>query len=445
MATGAATPIVLIDAKRLKPLSISVGREHIADVALATGLLEVETPEGFGHERVVRINANGTLDQSTFAECSLWREDIDDQLGTAVVSCRKGGGTWLLREDQPPRHLEQELSGRLVGSVVALADSGVLAFYSAKDGTLLPYSPEYPLRLHGEGYWDERARQLIVGLSEEPLTAVVTFLPELKLSYAAELAKSCGGEETWLNNGGVTWGTKPPYPLCDRRTGQRLRDLPFREPPDQFERSDVSADGQFMLTRQRAGQLYEIATGRSVSLAESPEWLKFAGDALVGYNAEGHGVWDRSTGRRIAGFSERGELPIAADAELELAIIEKRGEQLGVYGFAAGPRLAELRALPRGDVRFGPAGLLSIVEADWVSLWRLPAAKKIVRGQAPRRLGRLMFGESGLAFLADDGAFQASGKTLKWLRCEVGLTELPIELCVDALTKPDLLQSLWPK
>src|SRR5690606_9859639 len=98
LTVGAPMDLLVLDAKRRKPLPLVGQRQKIEEVALATGLVYIEAGS-FGQQgtRVVEIEADGSFDHLTLPGCRTWDEDIDDVRGTAVVNCGDDGGTWLFR------------------------------------------------------------------------------------------------------------------------------------------------------------------------------------------------------------------------------------------------------------------------------------------------------------------------------------------------------------
>lgn len=78
--------------------------------------------------------------------------------------------------------------------------------------------------------------------------------------------------------------------------------------------------------------------------------------------------------------------------------------------------------------------MLSVVEPSRVAFFQLPQRE---------RLGVLLNHPSTgeVAFLATTGELELSGEPLAWrevLRCQVGETELPLEVCLDAWLEPGI-------
>ncbi len=157
-------------------------------------------------------------------------------------------------------------------------------------------------------------------------------------------------------------------------------------------------------------------------------------DLLVGYDADREwGFWSATTGRRLTHAKEKlGNVPIAASAALDLAI-EPGRPQLVLRNFA-GTQLANILVDQRGEVALSERGVLSVVEPARVVFIQLPSRE---------RLGVLLnHPETGeVAFMAGSGELETSGDPLAWrelLRCQVGMQELPLEVCLDAWQEPGI-------
>ena len=91
-------------------------------------------------------------------------------------------------------------------------------------------------------------------------------------------------------------------------------------------------------------------------------------------------------------------------------------------------------------MRFAANGVLSVVEQQWISFFRVPKAEQLRRGSAPTRLGRLLATPTDqVVFLGDDSVFDASvapEQLASFLRCSVGAEEVPFELCAEAFWEP---------
>ena len=125
--------------------------------------------------------------------------------------------------------------------------------------------------------------------------------------------------------------------------------------------------------------------------------------------------------------------PTIADAQLGIAVVAHSDKELvTLLDLWSGAQLRTLPVTSQGNVQFVSPGLLSVVEDTEVSFWRVPEA---------RRLGRWLAhpDSNDVAFLADSGELELTGSPTIWqsvLRCEVGRTELPLQICIDAFQEP---------
>jgi hypothetical protein len=231
-----------------------------------------------------------------------------------------------------------------------------------------------------------------------------------------------------------SWSGGAPFVLCDRRSGSLAGTLPMVASSGR-PNPDVSDDGELVLTDRNQPRLVVRRTGREVPLADAPRQAQFAASRLiVGYDATNSGVWSAETGQRLARWPRIDmAFPTIADAQLGIAVVAHSDkEPVTLLDLWSGAELGTLPVTSPGNVQFASPGVLSVVEDTEVSFWRVPKAK---------RLGRwLAHPDSGdVAFLSDSGELELSGSPEIWqneLRCEVGRTELPLQICIDTFEEP---------
>jgi hypothetical protein len=300
-----------------------------------------------------------------------------------------------------------------------------LALRDLRTGRLLESTPIAPSSMLREGWWDGDAFIAPVRFQGRRVQRVSHFGASLRSTTEATPSY----EECPERRGKIAWSAQPPRSICDRRSGRRIGEIPTNAvSPDA--RALLSDDARQVVSNDEAPLLADVASAQPVSLSDAPHHMTFVGHELLfgSVGTDEWGFWSAVTGRRLSrSVAPLADVPLLADAALGVAI--EPGDALRVLDFTTGDALERIAAKLDGDMELSQEGRLTIVEPSRVSFWQVPHA---------RRLGVLLdhpkTGE--VAFLSDGQGFEVSGEPTLWrdvLRCQVGLEELPLEICIDAL------------
>jgi hypothetical protein len=354
---------------------------------------------------------------------------------SAILTCWTGGAAVLLDITfLPTRSSPSPFCRPIVSSDTLISTCFErLELRDLKTGAISAHSPVVPAPTAFEGWWDGTAFLSRISLGDSEVRRVVHFGDTLR----SETEAWPSDEACDQYRGKAAWSSSPPYSICDRRSGTVIGRIPSAAlSPSQFASPGLSDDGKLVLSSPNETPLLaHVADAHAVSLADLPRNVSFVGpDLLVGSGEDSDwGFWSAATGQRLShSTASLTQMPILADPRLGIAI--EPGRPPTLRDFASGEKLGHIAAEQRGELQLSSRGVLSVVETSRISFWQLPHT---------RRLGLLLnHPETGeVAFLTDKQGFEVSGDPTQWrelLRCQVGLEELPLELCIDALLQPGI-------
>ncbi len=233
--------------------------------------------------------------------------------------------------------------------------------------------------------------------------------------------------------------------VCDRASGGELGRLALAQ---QWEGALASTRGSYLLVTSDPPKLVKLATGEARTLDQSFQTFG-DDDTLIGQDSAGARIFvSASSGRRLA-IWPRDALPpgatVAATAVArDLAIVlpgspmplTKPG-QIELRKLGSGALVATLPLVRASDASFGPGGTVTLVADGAVRFFSVSGEPLgVIRASAatPRVL-----------FSAASGAVELTGEFDAWrseLRCQVGASELPFELCGEALRERGLFRAL---
>ncbi|HYQ16544.1 MAG TPA: hypothetical protein VEQ58_12325 [Polyangiaceae bacterium] len=426
----------LYDTKLRRWLPLAGPGERVKSVDAASRLVIVSPERGPADTaRVVHLDESLSLRAVDMPSCAAG-EIVNIDGASALISCSSSAGPLAVVADTRTLATRSfptsSCAPRVSGSTLVSQCYQELELRDLRTGALSAVSPSLPTPTAFDGWWDGDAFVSRVSLEDRDVLRVRTFGASLQSRTEAAPAKDDCGE----HRGRAAWSSAPPYSICDRRSGAVTGHIPAQAlGAEPYFRLQLSDDGKLVVAEVETSAVVRVTDGRAVPLAEQPHGLSFAGPQLLTGFTMNHdwGFWSGVTGQRLSRSNEQlGELPFLADAALGVAI--ELGRTPTIRDFATGKQLESLDIDRRGDVELTPRGVLSVVEPSRVAFFKVPQA---------RRLGVLLdepkSGEA--AFLTDARGFELSGDPAHFrelLRCQVGLQELPFEICVDALLQPGL-------
>ena len=421
----------VFDTKLERFVPLAGPEERLTAVDRASRFVIVE-PTGFLGGRVLQLDATLTPKPVALPDCNA-DALISIDAASALVTCvgrEQPSAVFVEAKSLATRAFTGGGCKPVVhGSVLVFGCRSSLELRDANTGALLPTTPISPSPMAYDGWWDGDSFVASVSLEDRDVRRIVHFGATLQSATEARPADGPCSE----HRGKIAWSPGAPYSICDRRTGRVAGEIPPAAVALGFGVPRLSHDGKLVVSNDEAPRLARVDDARAIALTDSPSNMAFVGPELLVGLGEGSewGLWSGATGRRLATWNETPrEVPVAADAGLGVAI--EPGHALTLRDFNTGKKLASIDAPQRGDVELSPHGLLSVVESSRVSFWQVSGA---------RHLGNLLnhpkTGE--VAFLTPSHGFEVSGDPAQWrevLRCQVGISELPLEVCVDALLEP---------
>jgi hypothetical protein len=424
---------VLYDTQLRRWLALGGPNDTIRSIDAASGLVVVERRQ----QASQLFHVDGTLRARlvTLPDCGVG-DVVSTGESRAVVTCLAKDGAKLVVVDTKTLEI-RSFAGSLCkpvvhGDTLISACDNELELRDLRTVALLPTSPTVPSATEFDGWWDGDDFISHVAFEDRRAQRVVRFGSALQ-SKTEDLPAQAPCSQ---HRGKAAWSSSAPYPICDRRTGAVIGRIPAAAVSQgRFDVPELSDDGRFVVSNDQTPLLAQVADARPISVIDLPRYLKFVGrDLLVGSGESSEwGFWSAATGQRLSRSTEQlSDTPLVADAALGIAI--EAGRSPMIRDFSTGKKLESLALDRRGDLELSPRGVLSVVEPARVVFWQVPRA---------RRLGVLLnhpkTGE--VAFLTDKQGFELSGEPTQWrdlLRCQVGLDELPLEICLDAQLEPGL-------
>jgi hypothetical protein len=345
---------------------------------------------------------------SVFTQCERGSRSVDLASGAVRVGDKPRGGV-----------------DRLIGKTVVLRDyKHVIELFDLDSATRLPGSPEIPCGVEGT-FWD--GPTLVFELaSDSPRTLAVDFGAPLR-STPRRSVVACDGSGVDARANVLVAQGQPNVTICDRADGKQIGTVPLQ---GEQKLESVRDGGHVLLASGGKVELVRVKDGQRLPLVPAPASAALVGSDLVIGRLTGAGtaVWSVKEGRRIAEWPQHtADLPLLASAELGVTI-ESAEHALVVRDLWTGREKARLPAYSPDDVDFGLSEVLAVGEDNRASLWR---------AERGLRLGDVLVHptKDDVVFLRPSGVFEASGDPAVWtrlLRCEVGASEVPFPVCVDA-------------
>jgi hypothetical protein len=453
---------VVLDLVTQKPLALAGPNQQLESIGLESRLVTISPFWGTAAKpRVTYLDAELLTHDLSLPGCRLASYDIvDAKPGIAALKCSDATGKQTLVFDSKTRSTRvfpRNGPDLTIASDVLVNTGREVELRALSDGALLPGSPVSPGEISSDSWWD--GSTLIVTPSLTPGKGSTRKVSHLGSALTTQLEPvrdnpQCNGTDT-DHDGALSWDMDPPYAFCDRRTGRQLGNLPSDVVNAVAalvgtETLDLSAD--LLLVGINNPRLFRRAGWHAVPLEDPPRNAKIVSPHLIaGSDASSQiGVWSADTGKRLARWPaaktpgqdprsgyDADIAPVAADGELGILVFGALRDNLvmpSVYDLKSGNLLESLPVFATRSVRFIAPGVLSVVEPNQVSFWRVPGAKRLGIWLSHPRTGEA-------AFLAESGEFEVSGDVNAWrdvLRCERGDVESPFESCVAALLKPGI-------
>ena len=428
----------LLDARKGSWVTLAGPSERLQQFRPAErlALLGSNSPQADKAKRLVYVDSQGVPREIPAGDC--WPLEIGyGSESTAVASCRGTNDLTALLIDRSTLETRTWRVGApsmsVYGNTLLVHGDATFELRDLTTGMLRDGSPVGPAATRTDGFWDERSFVSRVLIGEDEQFRVTDFAPRLRTTR--EPVRKDGPCATGRRRGKWVWSIQQtPAPVCERRSGRRVAEVSSELVTNTgLARLDVNEDRQLALLSAHEPRVVRLSSGASVELQGGPLHLGFASAHLVyGLDAKGGwGLWSGDTGQRLVRSEEAlSDSIILADEEL--GVLVEGGRRPKIRNFQDGKERAELPVDARGEMALTRGGVLSVVERARVSFWNV---------RSGQRLGQLLHhpNAEGSAFVAESGEFETSNDPNAFrdvLRCEVGLKELPFEICIDAWFEP---------